>query len=171
MLSPTESEHAKSPLVSMSVQLFVSGFRKKITVVLLIVLPCQSAFSPYCFFKWSIVAVNSPHNTVFCSVIIGAQMVLAVAPGVELVASAVVASETDINSLIVQIHCDGLRFSETAKQQPQSHQSQQQQQLQQQQLLLAQFRTRNKQQKHQNKTNQINKIIHIKIKTTKTNTI
>lgn len=59
-----------------------------------------------------------------CSLIIGAQMVLAVAPGVELVASAVVASETDTNSLIVQIHCDGLRFSDTAKQQPQSLQQQ-----------------------------------------------
>jgi hypothetical protein len=42
-------------------------------------------------------------------------MVLAISPGVELVTSAVVASETDINSLIVQIHCNGLRFSDTSK--------------------------------------------------------
>lgn len=59
-----------------------------------------------------------------CSAIIGAQMALAVAPGVEIVTSAVVASETDINSLIIQIHCDGLRFSDAAKQQPQPHQQQ-----------------------------------------------
>jgi hypothetical protein len=45
-------------------------------------------------------------------------MALAIAPRVEIVASAVVASETDINSLIVQIHCDGLRFSDSTKQQP-----------------------------------------------------
>jgi hypothetical protein len=42
-------------------------------------------------------------------------MVLAVSPGVELVASAVVASETDINSLIIQIYCNGLRFSDASK--------------------------------------------------------
>jgi hypothetical protein len=64
------------------------------------------------------------HNQITCSVIIGAQMALAVAPGVEIVTSAVVASETDVNSLIVQIHCDGLRFSDAAKQQPQPHQQQ-----------------------------------------------
>jgi hypothetical protein len=44
-------------------------------------------------------------------------MALAIAPRVEIIASAVVASETDINSLIVQIHCDGLRFSDATKQQ------------------------------------------------------
>jgi hypothetical protein len=55
-------------------------------------------------------------------VIIGAQMVLAIAPGVEIVTSAVVASETDVNSLIVQIHCDGLRFSDATKQQQQQPQ-------------------------------------------------
>jgi len=63
---------------------------------------------------------------VSCSVIIGAQMALAVAPGVEIVCSAVVASETDLNSLIVQIHCDGLRFTDTSKLQQQPHHQQNQ---------------------------------------------
>jgi hypothetical protein len=52
-------------------------------------------------------------------------MALAIAPGVEIVASAVVASETDINSLIVQIHCDGLRFTDTTKMLQQLHQQNQ----------------------------------------------
>jgi hypothetical protein len=51
-------------------------------------------------------------------------MVIAIAPGVELVATAVVASETDVNSLIIQIHCEGLRFSDAAKQQHQPQQIQ-----------------------------------------------
>jgi hypothetical protein len=50
-------------------------------------------------------------------------MVLAVAPGVEVVASAVVASETDINSLIIQIHSDGLRFADATRQQVHAQQT------------------------------------------------
>jgi hypothetical protein len=51
-------------------------------------------------------------------------MALAISPGVEIVASAVVASETDLNSLIVQIHCDGLRFTDASKLQQHPHQHQ-----------------------------------------------